>query len=58
MAAKDFTPRQNEVLLAGLDMYVKSMTRRITAEVDPDARVVWQKKVDEANVLVSKIRST
>lgn len=58
MAAKDFTPAQNEILLSALDMYVKSFNRRVAAEIDSEARAVWQRKIDAANVLVSKIRST
>lgn len=57
MAAKDFTPRQVEVLIQGCEMVVASFQRRVNAEKDAETRAVWQKKIDEANVLLSKMRS-
>lgn len=57
MAAKDFTPAQVEVLIQALGMYVNSMKRRIVADPDVEGKQVWQRKVDAAQVLVSKVRS-
>lgn len=57
VATKDFTPAQVELLVVAVGMYVQSMNRRIVAEPDVEARVVWQKKVDAANVLLSKVRT-
>lgn len=56
MASKDFSDVQVQVLCGALDMYVASYTRRVNAESDLDAKSVWQKKIDDANVLLSKIR--
>ena len=53
---KEFTARQVEVLLQGLEMLKKSLNRRIVAETDVDAGAMWQRKFDEASVLVSKLR--
>lgn len=47
-----------EILLTALSMLEKSLERRIVAEVDADARAVWQRKKDEASVLGSKLRLT
>lgn len=58
MAAKDFSPRQVEILVQGCDMVVASFTRRVNAEKDAETRAVWQKKIDEANVLLSKLRAS
>lgn len=55
---KTFTQRQIAQLLDALNMAAKSYDRRIAAESDTDAQGVWQKKLDEINILASKIRLT
>lgn len=45
MAAKDFTPRQVEVLIQGCEMVVASFQRRVNAEKDAETRAVWQKRL-------------
>lgn len=57
MAAKEFKPNEIEVLLFALGMYINSMDRRVVAEHDAEAKVVWQRKSDLASVLVAKVRS-
>jgi hypothetical protein len=53
---REFSPRQVEVLLTGLEMASKSYKRRIVAETDSDAMAVWQRKTDEINVLIANLR--
>lgn len=55
---KIFTQKQIQMLLDALNMAQKSYDRRIAAESDLDAQGVWQSKLDQVNILASKIRLT
>lgn len=59
MIKKEFTQEQVQLVITGLDMYFKSMARRATSDTeDQEAKNLWLKKGDQAQVLITKMRLT